>query len=75
MKTRFTTLRLPFLNLLRDDEFGYPVLILPGSVFVTAGTERRATGTHYTPRSLTEPIVRHTLEPLVYRGMAEGTTR
>ncbi|MEO8609319.1 MAG: type IIL restriction-modification enzyme MmeI [Chloroflexota bacterium] len=63
---------LPFLNLLRDDEFGYPVVVLPGSVFVTAGSERRATGTHYTPRSLTEPIVQHTLEPLVYRGMAEG---
>ena len=25
--------------------------------------ERRRTGTHYTPRSLTEPIVRHALEP------------
>ncbi len=29
-------------------------------------------GTHYTPRSLTEPIVQHTLEPLVYTGPAEG---
>ncbi|MBZ0290559.1 MAG: hypothetical protein K8I30_23245, partial [Anaerolineae bacterium] len=65
----------PYLNLLRDDEFGDPVVILPGSVFVTAGTERRATGTHYTPRSLTEPIVEHTLEPLVYRGVAEGAAR
>src|SRR5262249_9696163 len=43
-----------------------------GSVFVTAGTDRRSTGTHYTPRSLTEPIVQYTLEPLVYTGPAEG---
>ena len=46
--------------------------MLPGSVYVTAGSDRRSTGTHYTPPSLTEPIVRHTLEPLVYEGPAEG---
>lgn len=63
---------MPYLNLLRDDEFGNPLVIHPGSVYVTSGAERRATGTHYTPRSLTEPIVEHTLEPLVYRGVAEG---
>jgi hypothetical protein len=32
----------------------------------------RSSGTHYTPRSLTEPIVQYTLEPLVYIGPAEG---
>ena len=48
------------------------LVFLPGSVYVTAGTTRRATGTHYTPRSLTEPIVQHTLEPLVYIGPAGG---
>ena len=63
---------LPFAGLLREDDLGHPVVILPGSVYVTAGTERRATGTHYTPRSLTEPIVQHTLEPLVYDGPAAG---
>jgi hypothetical protein len=63
---------LPFVGLLRQDDLGFPVVILPGSVYVTAGTTRRATGTHYTPRSLTEPIVQHTLEPLVYQGPAEG---
>jgi hypothetical protein len=51
------------------------VVILPGSAYVTAGTERRSTGTHYTPRSLTEPIVQRTLEPLVYVGPAEGLPR
>ena len=62
----------PWIDLLRDDDLGQPVVILSGSVYVTAGTERRATGTHYTPKSLTEPIVQHTLEPLVYDGPAEG---
>ncbi|MDQ5908090.1 MAG: hypothetical protein QG599_181 [Pseudomonadota bacterium] len=62
----------PFAAVLREDSFGLPVVVLPGSVYVTAGATRRSTGTHYTPRSLTEPIVQHTLEPLVYVGPAEG---
>ena len=37
--------------------------------------DRRETGTHYTPKSLTEPIVQHTLEPLAYTGPAEGMPR
>lgn len=66
---------LPWAGLLREDVYGWPVVIPAGSVYVTAGTTRRATGTHYTPRSLTEPIVQHTLEPLVYIGPAEGKPR
>ncbi|HEY6329161.1 MAG TPA: DNA methyltransferase, partial [Blastocatellia bacterium] len=61
-----------FSGLLRSDPFGRPVVIHKGSVYVTAGSDRRSTGTHYTPRSLTEPIVKYTLEPLVYVGPAEG---
>lgn len=44
----------------------------PGKRIVTAGTiilqptdERRKTGSHYTPRSLTAPIVREALEPIL----------
>lgn len=62
----------PFAGLVRPDSFGYPVVILPGSVYVTAGTDRRTSGTQYTPRALTESIVQHALEPLVYEGPAEG---
>jgi Eco57I restriction-modification methylase/restriction-modification enzyme MmeI-like protein len=62
----------PFAPFLREDSFGQLVVVPPGSVYVTAGSDRRSTGTHYTPRSLTEPIVRHTLEPLVYVGPADG---
>ena len=66
---------LPFAGLIRDDDFGRPWVIPAGSVYVTAGTDRRSSGTHYTPRVLTEPIVEHTLEPLVYIGPAEGWPR
>lgn len=62
----------PFTNLLREDDYENLVVIQPGSVYVTQGNTRRVTGTHYTPRSLTEPIVRNTLEPLVFTGPAEG---
>src|SRR5258708_6868369 len=63
---------LPFAGLLRTDPFDKPVVINADSVYVTQGSDRRTTGTHYTPRSLTEPIVQHTLDPLVYIGPAEG---
>jgi hypothetical protein len=62
----------PFAGLLRRDALNLPVVLLPGSVFVTQGSDRRSTGTHYTPRTLTEPVVRHTLEPLLDPGLAEG---
>ncbi len=65
----------PFASLVRENSFGHPLVIHAGNVHVTAGTDRRSTGTQYTPRSLTEPIVRHTLEPLVYAGPAEGKPR
>ena len=63
---------LPFAGLIRLDTLEYPMVIPTGSVYVTQGSNRRETGTHYTPRSLTEPIVQYTLEPLVYQGVVEG---
>ena len=62
----------PFAGLVRNDSFDRPIVIRKGSVYVTAGTDRRSSATHYTQRSLTEPIVQYTLEPLVYTGPAEG---
>lgn len=63
---------LPFAGLMRRDSFDQLLLIQEDSLHVAPGSERRNTGTHYTPRTLTEPIVLHTLEPLVYTGPAEG---
>jgi hypothetical protein len=65
----------PFASLIRTDSCDRPVVIRKGSVYVTSGTDRRSSGTHYTPKSLTEPIVQHTLEPLVYIGPPEGKSK
>jgi hypothetical protein len=62
----------PWLGLVRGDTLDEPVIVREGSVYVTAGAHRRTSGTYYTPRSLTEPIVRYSLEPLVYNGPTEG---
>ncbi|MDF1665579.1 MAG: N-6 DNA methylase, partial [Planctomycetota bacterium] len=42
-----------------------PRLLAPGSLFLQPGEERRRSGSHYTPRELTEPIVRTTLRPVL----------
>lgn len=49
----------------RVDERASPgaVLAPPGTPLLQPTDERRRTGSHYTPRTLTEPIVRHALEP------------
>jgi hypothetical protein len=62
----------PWSLLLRTDSWGDPLVYRENSFIVTLGAGRRETGTHYTPKSLTEPIVQHTLESLVYVGPAEG---
>src|SRR6185295_14248846 len=41
-----------------------------GQLVLQPGEERRRTSSHYTPRSLSEPIVRRTLEPLL-RAMSD----
>ncbi|MGI6454516.1 MAG: Eco57I restriction-modification methylase domain-containing protein [bacterium] len=63
----------PFLGLLRDDELSRPLVILPGGIYISTWNGRRSSGTHYTPSSLTEPLVRHTLEPLLYPDLHEGS--
>jgi hypothetical protein len=66
---------VPYHALIRDDPWGEPVIVPAGSIVVTAGPERRGTGTYYTPRAITEEVVTHALEPLVYRGPADGKPR
>jgi len=62
-------------GLIRNDDYGRRVVIPAGRRYMTSGAARRASGAHYTPRSLGEPLVQHTLEPLVYIGPAEGRPR
>ncbi|MEH1129596.1 Eco57I restriction-modification methylase domain-containing protein [Micromonospora sp. CPCC 206061] len=65
----------PYWGLLRIDLRDLPTVFPSGSVLFTQMGDRRATGTHYTPRALAEEIVRHTLAPLCFSpGPAEGVT-
>jgi hypothetical protein len=66
---------LPYAELLRTDPWGYPLVHHAGAFVVVLGADRRESGTHYTPKSLTEKIVEETLTPIVYRGPAEGAAR
>jgi len=44
-----------------------PDLVPRGAMVLQPSEERRKSGSHYTPRSLTEPIVKTTLEPILAR--------
>lgn len=57
---------LPYVNLLRLDLRGIPMVFLPGSHYVTKIGSRREGGIEYTPRVLADEIVEHTLAPLCY---------
>ena len=62
----------PFAALVRLDDNNDPCVIPAGSVYVTAGSDRRQTGTQYTPQSLTREVVKYALEPVCYAGVADG---
>lgn len=66
---------LSFANLLRTDAWDDPIVYRAHSFMVTIGADRRETGTHYTPKSLTETIVASTLEPVAFFGPTEGKPR
>jgi hypothetical protein len=65
----------PYANLIRTDAWDEPIVYRGNAFMVTLGADRRETGTHYTPKSLTESIVETTLEPVAYVGPAEGKPR
>ena len=46
------------------DKDATPDIAPVGALVLQPNEERRRSGSHYTPRELTEPIVRHTLAPL-----------
>jgi hypothetical protein len=63
----------PLRGLLRLDLRDRPTVFPAGSLVITQTGDRRATGTHYTPRKLANEIVQYTLEPLCYNpGPADG---
>jgi hypothetical protein len=65
----------PYYHFLRFDAWGNPLLYPKHAYMLTSGSDRRETGSHYTPKSLTESLVTETLEPAVYIGPAEGKSR
>jgi len=54
------------------DHAATPDLVPKGAMVLQPSEERRRSGSHYTPRSLTEPIVRSTLEPILARMRQEA---
>lgn len=66
---------LQYFHFLRVDALGKPLIYAKNAFIVATGQDRRETGTHYTPKSLTEAVVKETLEPLVYEGPSVGTPR
>ncbi len=49
------------------DPAATPDLVPHGAMVLQPSEERRRSGSHYTPRALTEPIVRTTLDPILSR--------
>ena len=49
------------------DKDATPDLVAEGAMVLQPSEERRRSGSHYTPRELTQPIVRTTLEPVLKR--------
>ena len=49
------------------DKDATPDLVPAGALVLQPNEERRRSGSHYTPRELTEPIVRHALAPILER--------
>lgn len=54
------------------DKEATPDLVPQGAMTLQPSEERRRSGSHYTPRALTEPIVRRTLEPILTRLRKSG---
>ena len=54
------------------DRNATPDLVPGGAMVLQPSQERRRSGSHYTPRELTEPIVRTALAPIFDRLRAEG---
>ncbi|MEZ5231300.1 MAG: hypothetical protein R2749_01090 [Acidimicrobiales bacterium] len=57
---------LPYWGVVRPDLRGLPVVLLPGSMYVTQTSTRRNMGAQYTTKALAEEVVQYALEPLVY---------
>lgn len=67
VKTALTTEDLHAALLSVIDFAATPDVVARGAMVLQPSEERRRSGSHYTPRTLTEPIVRTTLRPILER--------
>ncbi|MBW0292813.1 type II restriction endonuclease subunit M [Rhodococcus sp. MH15] len=56
----------PWLGIVRLDLRKHPVVVLAGGLLVKETPSRKNAGAHYTPKSLAEEVVLHSLQPLCY---------
>ena len=54
------------------DKSATPDIVHSGAMVLQPSPERRRSGSHYTPRELTQPIVKRTIEPVLERLRAES---
>ena len=64
-KAKAENLPLEVTELLAAERVKHSEVAKPGQLLMQPGEERRRTSSHYTPKSLSEPIVARTLEPLL----------
>jgi len=64
---KLDAVRRPWGGAIRRGLRNRPYVVLPGGLYVAETPSRRNAGAHYTPRALAEEVVRHALEPLVFR--------
>jgi hypothetical protein len=64
----------PWLGLVRRDLRNHPFVVRDGGLLVKETPSRKNAGAHYTPKSLAEEVVLHTLQPLCYSPGPHQTT-
>jgi hypothetical protein len=76
-RVSFGDLGVEQLGAVYESVLDYEPVIVPGAAanLVSRGEVRKSSGTFYTPRAITEYLVRHTLQPLVEGATAEGLLR
>jgi hypothetical protein len=70
-RVSFGDLGVEQLGAVYESVLDYEPVTAPHVTLVSRGELRKASGTFYTPRSMTEYLVRHTLRPLVENASAE----
>ncbi|MGE5199558.1 MAG: Eco57I restriction-modification methylase domain-containing protein, partial [Rhodospirillaceae bacterium] len=74
-RVSFGDLGVEQLGAVYESALDYEPVAAPSVCLVSRGEVRKSSGTFYTPRAITEYLVRHTLEPLVDGASADGILR